>query len=106
MAGRTAAMWATLEEGSGSWGAAIAGKRARLVAEGVLLRRLHHARALPPQLRHHGPQLGRAHGRAVVAAAQPRQRNVPAAERARAPDACAAQGVSVGTLSAWGCITC
>jgi hypothetical protein len=62
---------------------------ARLVAEGVLLRSLHHACALPPQLRHYRPQLGRTDSAGVVAHAQPRQSDVHAAERARAAYACA-----------------
>ena len=80
---------------------ALKARPPHLVAEGVLLGRLHHARTLPAQLRHQRLQLGRAHGRAVVIAAQPLQRDVDGTVRPGAPDAWTSQRVSGLTLVLW-----
>lgn len=61
---------------------------AHLVAEQVLLGGLHHAGALPAQLRYDRPELGCAHGHSVVARAQALQRYVHRTEGARTPNAC------------------
>ena len=67
-----------------------------LVAEEVLLGGLHHASALPAQLRHHRLDLCGTHSRAIVRGAQALQRNVHCAEGSCSANAC--NGTSAGPL--------